>query len=788
MDRKRVTLWGVLAALGLTMVLLLMSSSPTSTARAAEFTVCTAGPPDCGYSSVQDAVFAARDGDLIKIAGGVYTGVWNWLGTNTTYLTATQMVVITQSLTLRGGYTVTNWTTPNPEANPTTLDAQDQGRVMIISGPISVTLDGLSLMHGNSEGLGGKRNTYPSISYIGNVGGGVYAVTATVTLSTCNLIQNRTPISYVHPFHDYGGGMYANGAVTVVNSQIRENEGECTGGLYLDDVDRALLQGNSFESNVGGGHCYNGGGLWAAGRNILVQDNLFRDNYAYGGGGLSLRGDVTVTQNLITGNHATYGGGLCVYSTPITSGIPMLTRNQLIENSTHFRGGAVVVGCMGSTTAVLENNIIAGNQDTRTYCDTGSGGSAVFQLLGDSVLSHNTILDNPSPNCEGPAIYLSSGTMSLTNNTIVSHSLGITVSALATATLDGTLWGAGDWANGTDWAGDGTILTGTTNVWGDPGFIDPDAGDYHIGLASAARDAGVAVELSDDMDGDLRPQGAGYDIGADEFPFCDTVTEIPKAECEALVALYNITGGPNWTNNTGWLETNTPCSWFGVDCSAGHLWQLSLSDNQLRGNIPAELGDLANLQLLNLSYNDLSGNMTPDLGGLANLQYLNLSYNQLTGSIPPELGSLVNLGSLYLQVNQLSGAIPPELGDLVSLGSLHLGSNQLSGSIPSSLAKLVELGYLSFSSNQLSGGIPVELGELGNLRILLLADNQLTGGVPMELGSLASLEVLELQANQLDGSIPEVLANPSNPQNLRLDWNQLSGIIPAEARKRCGLI
>ena len=28
---------------------------------------------------------------------------------------------------------------------------------------------------------------------------------------------------------------------------------------------------------------------------------------------------------------------------------------------------------------------------------------------------------------------------------------------------------------------------------------------------------------------------------------CDNVTEIPKVECEALVALYNSTNGPGWT-------------------------------------------------------------------------------------------------------------------------------------------------------------------------------------------------------------------------------------------------
>jgi Leucine-rich repeat (LRR) protein len=173
----------------------------------------------------------------------------------------------------------------------------------------------------------------------------------------------------------------------------------------------------------------------------------------------------------------------------------------------------------------------------------------------------------------------------------------------------------------------------------------------------------------------------GAEIVASQSPsaFCASVTQIPRSECRALEALYNSTDGDNWSNHSGWLETNTPCSWSGVTCSGAHVRSLSLYQNQLSGPIPAELGNLANLTILSLSSNELSGLIPAELGNLANLTSLYLYSNELSGPIPAELGNLANLTDLWLSSNQLSGPIPAELGNLANLTYLSLGSNQLSG-------------------------------------------------------------------------------------------------------------
>ena len=252
-------------------------------------------------------------------------------------------------------------------------------------------------------------------------------------------------------------------------------------------------------------------------------------------------------------------------------------------------------------------------------------------------------------------------------------------------------------------------------------------------------------------------------------------------ETKALAALYNATNGANWTNNTNWLSNRPLNEWHGIwTDSNGRVTHLILSDNQLSGGIPPELGDLTNLEWLGLSFNQLSGGIPPELGNLTNLEGLDLWDNQLSGGIPPELGDLTNLQSLNLWDNQLSGGIPPELGDLANLGDLGLSNNQLSGVIPSELGDLTNLRDLWLYGNELIGAIPSELGDLTNLGSLGLSFNQLSGVIPSELGDLTNLRDLWLSNNELIGAIPSELGDLTNLGSLDLSFNQLSGVIPSE--------
>jgi len=265
---------------------------------------------------------------------------------------------------------------------------------------------------------------------------------------------------------------------------------------------------------------------------------------------------------------------------------------------------------------------------------------------------------------------------------------------------------------------------------------------------------------------------------------CAAVTEIPSTECEALITLYNSTDGDNWTDNSGWNVTNTPCSWYKVTCSGGDVEQLDLSDNQLSGTIPAELGNLTRLTSLDLNSNQLSGSIPAELGNLSNIENLLLTANELSGSIPAELGNLSNLKYLYLSYNQLTGTIPPELGNLSNLKYLNLSYNQLTGTILPELGNLSNLTVLELYSNKLTGTIPPELAQLSNLTKLYLYENPLTGEIPPELAQLSNLTKLDLSSNQLCGEIPSELMNltkilePNPDPNLNLKDNHLTASEP----------
>ena len=320
-------------------------------------------------------------------------------------------------------------------------------------------------------------------------------------------------------------------------------------------------------------------------------------------------------------------------------------------------------------------------------------------------------------------------------------------------------------------------------------------------------------------------------------PALATIPSQNASDRAVLVALYNATSGPNWTNNTNWLSNAPLSDWYGVTTDTnGRITRLELPDKNLSGPIPPELGNLASLSVLNLSKNRLRGSIPPELGNLTNLTDLSLIGNQLTGPIPPELGNLTSLEWLFIKDNQLSGPLPQSLIRLSTLvifsfegnsglcaptnadfqvwlkeiqdawgsncGSL-LATPASQSPIPISKTRsketttatdrsaLVALynatngpnwkdnsGWLSNAPIGVWYGVDTDVH--GRVTVLNLRFNHLKGTIPSELGSLTELKVLDLWINGLNGTIPPQLGNLANLESMVLSVNKLSGPIPPD--------
>ncbi len=342
-----------------------------------------------------------------------------------------------------------------------------------------------------------------------------------------------------------------------------------------------------------------------------------------------------------------------------------------------------------------------------------------------------------------------------------------------------------------DWGDSATLTWSSTNA--ESVEIVPD-----IGAVPASGSRKVSPRTTTTYRITVRGGGGRMETAA-------VTVRVVVSEQAALRALYEFTGGSDWTNSGNWGTGRPLGEWHGVSVDGQgrvtglnltdnglsgafppelgaliHLTSLDLRDNALTGPIPAELGALVNLTFLVLENNELTGPIPAQLGLLVRLEALDLRGNALTGPIPRQLGSLANLTFLSLSDNHLSGPIPPNLGALANLTSFGLNGNDLTGLIPPELGSLANLTYLGLGSNNLTGPIPPELGSLTNVTILSLRSNLLTGSIPAALSSLANLTVLDLRDNALTGSIPPDLGSLANLELLRLGGNFLEGPIPSQ--------
>ncbi|WP_396152561.1 hypothetical protein [Flavobacterium sp.] len=88
--------------------------------------------------------------------------------------------------------------------------------------------------------------------------------------------------------------------------------------------------------------------------------------------------------------------------------------------------------------------------------------------------------------------------------------------------------------------------------------------------------------------------------------------EVSKSEKDALIKLNQATNGSQW--KVKWDLTTDVSTWHGVKVKDNKVVGLALLNNNLEGQIPAEIAKLQYLETLNLFKNKLSGSIPASIG------------------------------------------------------------------------------------------------------------------------------------------------------------------------------
>jgi putative cofactor-binding repeat protein len=358
------------------------------------------------YDTVQAAVDAATESDLIKVSG--------YCPGTSTRGGLTQGVYVTKTVTIEGGYLPDFEDAPDPESYPTAIDALGGGRGMVISGTISPLVEGLRIAGGDALGQGG-------IGEFGDRdgGGGVYIFASTATISNCAVYSNTA---------EGGAGL----AASFSNATIRGND----------------IYSNTATDQSGGGVLVGGTGT------ATIRDNRIHDNVSTGGtgGGVAcFYASPALSGNEISDNYTDeHGGGVSLQECNGAA----IEGNTIVHNESDVDGGGIYVE---DSQASLTGNVIVDNTS-----DTGSAGGVKLQTSHGATLSANEIMSNTA-NWVGAGVFLNDSDATVAGNTI-SANTGNEGSGITLTNSDATLTGNTISGNTANWRSGGLTLENSDAV------------------------------------------------------------------------------------------------------------------------------------------------------------------------------------------------------------------------------------------------------------------------------------------------------------------------------------
>jgi hypothetical protein len=422
------------------------------------------GTPSNPYHTIQAAVDAAVNGDIIKVAKGTYSEA---------------VQIEEKKIHLLGGFAGSgDFNSANPQTNVTVIAGTGSAPCVYVYINSDVEIPGSWLISGFTI-----RNGQRGIQ----LSGGWALNFNNITISN-NIIENNGDRGMD------GGGIAMEGHnVTIQNNIIRNNqayEGAAIG--TTDDVSNYLIADNRIENNTG---------------------------YGYHGGGVFVNGSGTVTRNIFAGNvigkdnDGGWGGAITIFSNPDDTAKVTLSHNIYYNNSTKIHGGAVFVD--DGSEVRMEHELLYNNKSEKNgsaiHVDDASDHRPSVLYMDNCTVANNISTSN------GAALYVEASITQIQNcifwnngndfETVPDNGHNANLSVNYTLTQQG--------------------FTGTGNISSNPLFADAPNSDFHLqstggrfnpstgqfvndGADSPAIDAG---NPSSDFSNEPAPNGGRVNLG-----------------------------------------------------------------------------------------------------------------------------------------------------------------------------------------------------------------------------------------------------------------------------------